>query len=232
LNWAVANSPTSLSINQGVGNVTGQSNISVSPSNTKTYILTASNSAGSDTAQVTVTVNQGSSPGEELLVYDWNEPVTTGHRGFPWDDPPMENGDWTSPINFAEGTLQFRAEIFSQPVPQPGMLLQFCIWHFNNALETCGGLQNVPGTPGTVRTWSSAIDTMWKLDGNPLEWSQPRYRNGAVIKNAAGDPVSDYLPEWNWNVPNPNDWYPLNMRFSVVVVEKGATFSGWGNHIP
>jgi len=231
LSWNVTNAPTSLSINQGVGVVTGQSNKTVSPTSTKTYILTATNSAGSDTEQVTVTVNSASSTGEELLIFDWNEPVTTSHRGFPWDDPPMENGNWVTPINFGEGTLHFRAQIISQPVAQTGMKLQFCLWQFNNARETCGGLQNVPGTSGTVRTWSSEISTMWKKDGIPLDWSQPRYRNGVAIKNAAGLPVSDYL-DWNWNGEIASDWYDLDMRFTVVVVEKGATFSGWDNYIP
>ena len=43
----------------------------------------------------------------DLVVFDWNKPVTTTQKGFPWDNPPMAsaNGNWTSPINFAEGTL-------------------------------------------------------------------------------------------------------------------------------
>ena len=36
---------------------------------------------------------------------------------------------------------------------------------------------------------------------------------------------------WNWNGEDPTEWYPLDMRYTVVVVAKGATFSGWGNYI-
>ena len=233
LSWSISNAVDSLTINQGVGDVTGQSSKSVSPSSTTTYMLTATNSAGSDTKQVTVTVNSGGT-GAELLIFDWNKPVTTAERGFPWDKPPLENGNWVSPINYAGGTLQFRAEIFSQPVPQSGMKLQFCIWQSINSpndRETCGKPENVPGTSGTVRTWSSDIPTMYKKDNLPIIWTQPRFKNGVAIKNSAGNPVSNYNG-WDWYGEVPGNWYPLDMRFTVVVVEAGKTFSGWENYIP
>jgi hypothetical protein len=55
LSWAVTGA-TGLSINQGVGTVTGTSK-SVSPTTTTTYTLTATNAAGSNTATATVTVS-------------------------------------------------------------------------------------------------------------------------------------------------------------------------------
>jgi hypothetical protein len=172
------------------------------------------------------------SPEPELLVYDWNELVTVADRGFPWNQPPMAsaNGDWTVPTNFAEGTFYFRCEVFSQPVPQQ-MRLQFCVWQDNLTLETCSPMKDVSGTPGTVETWSVEIDNMWKKNSVPIDWSRPRQRYGVAIKNTAGDPVSNFL-DWNWNGEEPDEWYPLGMRFTVVVVEEGETFSGWDNYIP
>lgn len=165
----------------------------------------------------------------ELLVFDWNKPVTTAEHGFPWDQPPLENGDWTTPVDYAGGTLHYRVEIHSQPVAQD-MKLQFCFWQQTPSRENCGPLQQVKGTPGTVATWSVAVGSMWKKDGLPIEWTLPRYRNGVAIKDINGNPVSDYAG-WNWNGHDPNDWYPLDMRFTVVVVENGKTFSGWGNYV-
>ena len=52
------------------------------------------------------------SGGNQLEVFDWNGNVTEANRGFPWNQPPKENGDWTSPVNYAEGTLYVRAENF------------------------------------------------------------------------------------------------------------------------
>ena len=40
----------------------------------------------------------------ELVIFDWNKPVTTAQHGFPWDKPPKQNGNWVSPVNYAGGT--------------------------------------------------------------------------------------------------------------------------------
>ena len=56
LKWNVDGFPESLIIDNGVGDVTNQSSVEVNPSRTTTYTLTASNSKGTATAQVTVEV--------------------------------------------------------------------------------------------------------------------------------------------------------------------------------
>ena len=61
LSWNVTGA-SSVSIS-GVGDVTGLSSKSVSPSGTTSFLLTATNSAGSATAQVTVAVNAGGGGG-------------------------------------------------------------------------------------------------------------------------------------------------------------------------
>lgn len=170
---------------------------------------------------------------QELVVYTWDGDVTTANRGFPYHQPPQANGNWVSPINYAEGTLYMRAQINSQPVPQDDMRLQFCFWQAHNGsnfgLETCMQTREVPGHSGTVVCWSQTIDSMWKLNNQPLEWERERYRVAVPIKNGAGLPVSNYNG-WNWNGENPNHWYPLDMTVTVVVVAKNATFSGWQNY--
>ena len=187
------------------------------------------------TPKVPPTPTQTPQPGggKELLVFDWNGPVTEKQRGFPWEQPPRANGDWTKPVNYANGTLYFRVEIRKQPVPQD-MRLQFCFWQEKNGdnfeLESCGPMQEVRGTSGTVATWSVKVNDLWKKNGKSIEWWRPRFRNAAVIKNAAGLPVSDYNG-WKWNGEDPKKWYPLDMRFKVVVVANGKAFSGWENYI-
>lgn len=227
LSWEVEGQVTNLRINNGVGNVTGKSSVEVTPDATTTYRLEATNSAGTSTATVTVTVNSGGGGDTEMIVYDWNGLVTEAEHGFPRDTPPMEsaNGNWTQPVNFAEGTFYYRVEIRSQPEPQD-MLLQFCVWQDNHTLENCGPKEAVRGTRGNVVTWSGKLEDMWMKNGNPIDWSRPRQRWGVAIKNKEGKPVSD-LKDWNWNGEDPKKWYPIDWRFTVVVVAKGATFSGW-----
>ena len=167
--------------------------------------------------------------GSEMLVFDWNREVTTRQHGFPWDKPPLANGNWTQPINYAEGTLHLRAEIISMPVPK-NMRVQFCIWQYNNTRENCTGTEQLSGTPGSVIEWSVGVQNLWKKNKVIIDWVNPRDRNGFAIKNMDGKPVSDYSG-WNWNGEDPDEWYPMNARFTVVVVEKGKTFSGWDNYI-
>jgi len=60
LGWTVSGA-TQLSIDHGVGTVTGASR-TVSPAATTTYTLTASNGTGSATAQTTITITAGTDP--------------------------------------------------------------------------------------------------------------------------------------------------------------------------
>jgi uncharacterized protein YkwD/chitodextrinase len=56
LTWSVGG-PATLAIDNGVGDVSGTTSKAIVPGQTTTYTLTATNSAGSSTARVTVTVN-------------------------------------------------------------------------------------------------------------------------------------------------------------------------------
>lgn len=163
----------------------------------------------------------------ELLIFDWNKPVLKSHKGFPWDKPPKENGNWVSPINYAGGTIHFRAQVKGMPRPE-AMKLQFCFWQFSNRRETCSRTQVL--SVGKTVTWSQPLKGMWKKNNVQLDWTKPRTRNGVAIKNMNGKPVSNYSG-WNWNGENPDHWYPLNMRFTVVVVQQGKSFSGWDNYV-
>ncbi|PIE89061.1 MAG: hypothetical protein CR997_13105 [Acidobacteria bacterium] len=61
LSWSVSGADT-ITIDQGVGNVSGSGTQNVSPASTTTYTLTAINSNGSSSAQVTITVSDPQAP--------------------------------------------------------------------------------------------------------------------------------------------------------------------------
>jgi hypothetical protein len=165
---------------------------------------------------------------DEMLIFDWNKPVTKSDSGFAMEQPPMANGNWVSPVNFAEGTIYFRAHIQSIPKNQPSMKLGWCVWQNGFQRENCKG-NRVAGVPGNIVTWSVKVKDMWKKNGVAIDWSRPRTRNGFVVRNNRG-PVSAKAG-FNWSGENPADWYPLDLRYTAVVVAKGGTFSGWDHYI-
>ncbi len=69
LSWTVTGALT-LSINGGVGSVTGTSSISVSPTATTTYTLTATNNGGTSTAQTTINVTPPLTAGAVNVILD------------------------------------------------------------------------------------------------------------------------------------------------------------------
>ena len=165
--------------------------------------------------------------GGEMLIYDWNKPVTTAEGGFAMDKTSQYLGqNWESPVNYADGRLYFRARIYSIPVNQPNMKLGFCFWQGDR--ENCNG-HDVPGVAGTEVTWDVSPHQMWKKNGAEILWSQPRKKMGFAVRDGQNDPVSNKTSD-NWGGNNPNDWYPLNLRFQVVLVPDGQDFSGWQNY--
>lgn len=168
---------------------------------------------------------------DELLFFDWNKEVVKSDKGFPQDRPPLPSGniDWTKPRNFAEGTIYMRAEIVRMP-KYHDMMLEFCFWQYKTTLESCTTRAKFTGSPGKVVEWSREVARMWKKNGNPIDWENPRDWNGFVIRNGSGKPVSSHLG-WNWNGENPDEWYPAFIRFTAVVVEKGGHFDGWDYYI-
>ncbi|OGE80631.1 MAG: hypothetical protein A2660_00790 [Candidatus Doudnabacteria bacterium RIFCSPHIGHO2_01_FULL_45_18] len=103
LSWSVSNA-TSLSIDQGIGSVSGSS-VSVSPGATTTYTLTASNPSGSVIANTTVTVLAPSSlSAAPATVMVGNQATVTFYSPFPsatdWiglfypGDPDVYYLDW------------------------------------------------------------------------------------------------------------------------------------------
>ena len=171
-----------------------------------------------------------------MLAYDWNGPVTTADRGFPREQPPRNNFNWTAPVNYAEGTLYFRAIIRSQPVAQ-SMKLQLCFWQpvtpdasYKFGLENCAQVKAIQGTSGATAEWNVPVQELWKLNGNLIDWTRARYRTAVAIKNSAGEPVSNYSG-WEWNGENPAQWYPLDMHYTAVVVPVGGQFCGWDYYL-
>jgi hypothetical protein len=166
-------------------------------------------------------------PSGEMLIYDWNKPITLAEGGFAMDKTSQYLGqNWVTPVNYADGRLYFRARIYTIPDSQPDMKLGFCFWQGER--ENCRG-NDVPGVPGTDVIWDFPLHDMWKKGGKEVDWSQPRKKMGFSVRDGQNDPVSDKTSS-DWGGNNPDHWYPMNLRFQVVLVPAGGTFSGWQNY--
>jgi hypothetical protein len=167
----------------------------------------------------------------EILVFDWNKPVTKAEHGFPWDKPPkgVANSNWKLPPGYDKGVMHVRGVMINAREPRKDMKIQFCIWQNRSKVENCTKTYKLEDRTGAVVEFSVPVQNLWKKNGKIIDWASPRDRNGIAIKRLDGKPVSDYSG-WNWNGENPADWYPMDARFTVVVTAPGATFSGWDNY--
>lgn len=164
----------------------------------------------------------------EMLIYDWNKPITINEGGFAMDKTSVYlSQNWLQPVNYSDGQLYFRAEIRSVQKDQPGMKLGFCFWQ-SGGRENCKG-NDVPGVPGTVRIWNYSPHNMWKKNNIEIDWSAPRVKMGFSVRDAENHPVSNKTST-DWGGNDPADWYPMDLRFQVVLVPPGQSFSGWENY--
>lgn len=170
----------------------------------------------------------------ELLVFDWNKPVSRNYSGFAQykplkSYPNMPNGNWVSPINYTGGTLYFRVKVLSIPVNQPAMKLGFCFWQQNPKYgEECTKNYSVPGIPGTERIYSQSFRSMAKIHGAAINWTQPRWKEGFVVRGPRGLVTAKL--GLNWSGENPAHWYPMGIHYTVVLVAAGGGAPDWGRY--
>jgi hypothetical protein len=182
----------------------------------------------------------------ELLIYDFNRPVTKADNGLagteriarPADNInahfPGSNGNWLESFNFSEGELNIRALVRFQPMVQ-NMSVRFCFWQDDGqgnpyGIRACTPLKPLTGRANELLTWSVPVSSLEPGNGGSIDWTRPRERYGIVICNEEGEPLSG-LDGLNWQGENPDYWYPLDSRFTVVATAKSKTFSGWDSYI-
>ncbi len=227
LSWVIKGEYDSVMLLPDLIDVTDKRELNVSPRRTTEYTLKVLYDGDLEKRRST-TVTVGGS-GSELLVYEWDGPVPQSANGFPKHQPPTENGDWETPIDYANGTLHFYVRIRKMPVVKD-MQLQYCVWQDGTkSAEQCADRGSLTGNPGAVLTWSDQVQNMWSYPGRPkIDWSRARYRDSVVVRNGRGKPVSGFF---DWSGEDPKEWYPLDWHFMVVVVESGKAFSGWDNYL-
>lgn len=175
--------------------------------------------------------------------------------------------DWTRPVNYAEGTVHVYMKIRNQPVAQK-MLVCWNPYQSKEGAEKGEDLywfevgtrrEAVFGYPGNTYRWSFDLQDqggedcfrngthIWVkprfVDGRrieyPIDWTKPRFRQSVRFWHHEGRREPEVHKGNDWGGQNPEEWFPLDLTYVVVVVKKGGQFSGWesyidaeGNYIP
>ncbi len=181
------------------------------------------------------------SAGAEVLVFDWNKPIPARQGRYieginkwkPDNQPVRANFDWTAPPNYAAGTYHVRVLIRKMAVNDDFKII-FNHWQFagirNKQAETnMQGPELAFSYQGAPIKREFAFPVSKLRDNNDwdpahwpkFDWAVKRDLVGFFFPNFANSPPSAKISD---------DAYPIDMRFTVVVVAPGAPFSGWQNY--
>jgi tetratricopeptide (TPR) repeat protein len=149
----------------------------------------------------------------------------TGAFSFLSNESLLRN--FASPVDYAGGTLYQRLEVRSKPSDAPV--------HYQLCLVPNDSISVQPAcSAGSLLVFDEegvfeARQEMETLSGyRAIDW-----RNGLesvilVIKDPSGLPIdSRYLLGDGQTAPDPELYYPLEVRFTAIVVPPGAQFPGW-----
>src|SRR5579871_5989459 len=234
LSWSVSNA-TSVSMDQGVGDVTGQNSVYVSPTQTTTYMLTASAGAASVTQQVTITVADTAAPplgnGQTYYVSPSGNDLNNGlSAGSPWKTlakvnsssfQPGDNvlfqrgGEWreslTVPSSGAAGNPITFADYGTGAKPK--------FWGsvvLNNALFVPAG--------GGIYTYSIATVVSAALVNHVFFLTSPS-------NNAAGLVNSWSYSSSTLTINSPDSDPRIDGKVCTAVVRSDVVFSNYKNHL-
>jgi hypothetical protein len=174
-----------------------------------------------------------SKPILERLLHDAdNQQFTVADNGFhaliePGDPLPIPN--WSSPVDYYDGELRIRYQIKSPAGQLPGQI-QTCIWTMPGySPESCSDQTAFSGV-GTFHGSKLAPSSWWKKDNVPVDFSHPeKFLIRTVLRGASGCNVTTYsVPGACWG--EWSSYQSMSFRVTIVMVAKGATFSGWQSY--
>lgn len=179
--------------------------------------------------------------GTEVLAFDWNKILASKKGRYvegttqwqPNNTPVKANFDWNAPPNFSHGTYYTRVLIRKMKKNDDFKLI-FNHWQFvqipgKQAETNMQGPEltfSYRGAPIT-RTFAYPLS---RLNDNhtwdpkhwpPFNWSVKRDIVGFFFPAVAAAPPSAKIDLGA---------FPIDIRFTIVVVAPGATFSGWQNY--
>lgn len=171
--------------------------------------------------------------GAEFLIRDEVYTFADSDCGFRfWFDFSRTPQNWHSPHDYWNGKIYTRFEVIEQPTNTP-LKMSFIMWHDRNHNELAGKHNYISGGPGSVGTAEEILRTYYVMgNGIDLTSRDNLWRMGVDVRNSSGQGIA--CPAWGY----PEDiwatranYYPLKVRFTIVAVSAGSSFSGWSNYV-
>lgn len=128
---------------------------------------------------------------------------------------PDRPRDWTSPVDYRNGTVHIRTEVLE--MPESGEAVQWSLCYIPNK-----GQGNGYGCTGTDRYSKKGVyekdvkmTSFWENEG--IIWSEGIKQMDLVMKDKDGTKTH--------TLPNPEKFFPTRVRITMVQVAAGATYN-------
>jgi hypothetical protein len=134
--------------------------------------------------------------------------------------PNTAGANWTSPVNYADGSMYVRRVI--REMQRPCTIGLYYWWNGNRAQHGGGGALDQSFTEvGQEETSSAVLKSLWS--SHPVNWSDMGFEWRFQIRDD-GESIQFLSKE------EQRTYLPLTYNATVVLVPAGETFSGWENY--
>ena len=162
-------------------------------------------------------------------------PTATGnnvcnHEAFKFFQlPPSTPENWTSPINYSQGTLHQRIQIIEKPTSTQ---VRYAICLFQDMVRAerhaCGDLSRMAFTaPGTYYS-SQSMPTLYQYS-TAVDWTRRPHvimLHMTDANNHQPDSYPEFIDLW-YGTPNWGLYYPMKLRYTAIIVPPGGGQPVW-----
>jgi hypothetical protein len=129
--------------------------------------------------------------------------------------------------NFASGTIYQRVQVLNKPSDNE-VHYQLCLVNGDDISvgPACSALGNLAfSSPGTYES-EQAVTSLSNYNG--VNWKRGLTEVMLVLKDAAGNSLDDrYSYRSDTEAPDLNQYYPMEVRYTAILVPEGGNFPGW-----
>jgi hypothetical protein len=151
--------------------------------------------------------------GKEFLWID--QDITWNSAGAGLRVARQPPADWTTPVNYAGGTVQFRIDVKSKPT-DTSLWLELCMW--NNQIgspeHNCYHCMNIS------KVGLSTCSTRANIGGFDLKKPLVALQHRLKLGPGRGADI----------IGTNNPALPITARYTIVLVPAGERFSGWDKY--